>query len=313
MTTRTQTKIAQSRWALTGTAIYAALVCIASGAIAQGLWAQLLLLGVSALLMAGLNKAYSLVRIYSQIVPCSFLVMTTMSVFLLPSLGTAVTQLSLIVFFLCFFNAYQDPSATGRMFYAFLALGIASMAFVQVLFFVPILWILMATHVLVFNARTFFATLLGITAPYWFALAYYTYMGDMGYFARHFTELIQIDSVLNLALLDEHRIITLGFIFLLAAIGSLHFLTYSYQDKIRTRTIFETFITLDVFCFVLIILLPQHFDKLLGMAIVTTAPLIGHYSALSHTKISNISFLAIIVMAFIITAYNLWMSLTIFS
>ncbi len=51
----------------------------------------------------------------------------------------------------------------------------------------------------------------------------------------------------------------------------------------------------------------------LAMAIVTTAPLIGHYSALSHTRISNICFMALIAMALIITLYNLWMPLTIFS
>ena len=88
---------------------------------------------------------------------------------------------------------------------------------------------------------------------------------------------------------------------------------YSYLDKIRTRMIYEVFIVIDLCCFCLIILQPQHFDRLLGLAILTTSPLIGHYLALSHTKISNICFYAIIVLALIITFYNLWMPLTIFS
>lgn len=313
MTTYTQTKIAQSRWALPVTAVYAVVVCIASGAIAQGLWVQMLLLALSAVLMAELNKVHNLVRIYSQAVPCAFLIMVAMAAPLLATPATAVTGISLIVFYLCFFQAYQAPTAAGWIFYAFVALGIASMAFVHVLFFLPVLWILMATNVMAFNSRTFLATLLGIALPYWFAAAYYIHAGDIGYFSRHFTELIRLDSVFNLALLDEHRIITLAFVFLLAAIGGLHFLAYSYQDKIRTRMIFETFITLDMLCLALIVILPQYSDPLLAMAIVTTAPLIGHYSALSHTRISNICFMALIALALIITLYNLWMPLTIFS
>lgn len=263
--------------------------------------------------MTEFNNANSLIRIYSPMVSCSLLVMTVMSSFLFSAVEPFVVQASLITFFIFFFKAYQNPTATGWIFYAFVALGIASIAFVQVLFFVPVLWILMANKVMAFSARTFFATLLGITAPYWFLASYYFYVGDVDYFARHFIDLAQIDSVFNLSMLDEHRIATLTLIFLLALVGSLHFITYSYLDKIRTRMIYETFITLDICCFALIAVLPQYFNQLLGIAIVCTSPLIGHYLALSHTKISNIFFFVIIALVLTITAYNLWMPLTIFS
>ncbi|MGI6243150.1 MAG: hypothetical protein ACOYJK_06405 [Prevotella sp.] len=313
MTTYTQTKIAQSRWTLTATSVYAVLVCLATGPIAQQLWIQMLLLGLSTLLMAEFNNVNSLIRIYSHMVSCSLLVMTTMSSFLFSAIEPFAVQAALIAFFFCLFKAYQKPTATGWILYAFFAFGIASIAFVQMLFFVPILWILMANNVMAFSARTFFASILGVIAPYWFLAPYYIYIGNADFFARHFTNLVQIDSVFNLSLLDEHRIITIIFIFLLALIGSLHFIYYSYQDKIRTRMIYETFIALDCCCFALMVVLPQYFNQFLGVAIVTTAPLIGHYLALSHTKISNICFFAVIALALIITVYNLWMPLTIFS
>lgn len=307
MITRTQTKVAQSRWTLIVTTVYAVLVCLAAGLIAHRLWIQVILLAISTLMMTEFNNANSLIRIYSPMVSCSLLVMTVMSPFLFSAIEPFVVQVSLITFFICFFKAYQNPTATGWIFYAFVALGIASIAFVQVLFFVPVLWILMASKVMAFSARTFFATLLGIAVPYWFLASYYFYVGDIDFFARHFINLVQIDSVCNLSMLGGHRIVTLAFVFLLALVGSLHFITYSYLDKIRTRMIYETFITLDICCFALIAVLPQYSNQLLGMAIVTTAPLIGHYLALSHTKISNICFFVIIALVLIITAYNLWM------
>lgn len=313
MIIRTQNRVAQSRWTLSFTAVYAALACLAAGVLTRQLWIQPLLLAVSTLMLIEFNNANSLIRIYSRMVSSSFLVMMTMSAFLLPSTEVAVTQMAFILFYLYFFKAYQDPTSAGWVFYAFMGIGIASITFVQILFFVPVLWILLATNVLAFSARTFFASILGIIAPYWFVGGYYAYMNDLDYFRRHLLELLQLAPAFNMGILDEHRIITGCFILLLAVLGSVHFLIYSYQDKIRTRMMYETFITLAACSIAFTALQPRHFDKLLGMTIVTTAPLIGHYLALSHSKISNICFFVIIALALTITAYNLWMPSPIFS
>lgn len=313
MLTRSQTKIAQSRWTLPATAIYVALLCVFIGMQTSQLWGQVLLLGLSTLMLVELNNANSLIRIYSRMVSCSFLVMIIMSNFVIADIVSMAVVTAFVGFYLCFFKAYQNPTATNHIFFAFFALGIASIAFAQVLFLLPILWILLATNVMAFSARTFFATLLGIASPYWFAAAYFIYVGDLSFFPRHFIELIQVGPMLDFTTIDEHRIVTAIFVAALAIIGATHFLMYSYLDKIRTRMIYEVFIVIDLCCFCLIILQPQHFDRLLGLAILTTSPLIGHYLALSHTKISNICFYAIIVLALIITFYNLWMPLTIFS
>ncbi len=307
MLKRTQNRIAESRWSLPITSIYAALVCLTAGFVTQQLWIQTILIAISALLMVELNNANSLIRIYSRMVSCSFLVLTTMCVFMLPSIQTAIVQLAFISFFLNIFRAYQNPKAMGWVFYAFMAIGIGSVVFVQILFFLPLFWILMATNILVFNGRTFFASLLGVLAPYWFVGAYYVYMGQPLVLVEHFIELAQFSPITTITQLDSHRIITLFFVLILAVVGSTHFLMYSFQDKIRTRMLYEMLITIDTACFIFIILQPQHIDPLLGMSIVTTSPLIGHCLALTYSKLSNICFFAIIAAILTITAYNLWM------
>jgi len=308
-----QSKIAQSRWALTFTAAYAVLVCLAAGLVSQENWIQVLLMGISTLMMVELNNANSLIRIYSRMVSCSFLVMTTMAVFLMPSMKAAINQAALIAFYLYFFRAYQNPTASGWIFTAFFAIGVGSIFFVQILFFVPVLWILMATNILAFNARTFFASVFGILGPYWFIVAYYMLTGNTGWLSDQFIALTRFSPILDMSILDTHRLVTAVFVLCVAILGSAHFLIYSYLDKIRTRMIYEIFITLDICCFVFILLQPQHFDRLLAMAIVTTAPLVGHYLSLSHTKLSNIIFFVIAILALIITIFNLWMPSSIFS
>ncbi len=313
MTKYLQNRIAQSRWALSFVAAYTLVVCVASGLIVRQLWIQLALLAVSALMMVELNNSNALIRIYSRMVSCSFLVMGTMATFLFQNWETMLLCFSTVSFYLSFFKAYQNPSAAGHVFYAFCAIGLASTVWVHVLFLMPILWILLATNVLAFSGRTFFASLLGIVAPYWFIGSYMVVTGQLDYFQEHFFPLLLLSNPLEAIPHDPARLITAGFILAVASLSSIHFLIYSYLDKIRTRMVYETFITIDTVLFVFMVLQPQHFDALLSLIIVTTAPIAGHYLALSHTKLSNITFITTIILALILTAYNIWIFSPIFS
>ena len=105
MLTRSQTKIAQSRWTLPATAIYVALLCIFIGMQTCQLWGQVLLLGLSTLMLVELNNANSLIRIYSRMVSCSFLVMIIMSNFVMADIASMVAVTAFVGFYLCFFKA----------------------------------------------------------------------------------------------------------------------------------------------------------------------------------------------------------------
>ena len=123
MLTRSQTKIAQSRWTLPATAIYVALLCVFIGMQTCQLWGQVLLLGLSTLTLVELNNANSLIRIYSRMVSCSFLVMIIMSNFVMADIVSMVTVTAFVVFYLCFFKAYQNPTATNHVFFCVFRLG----------------------------------------------------------------------------------------------------------------------------------------------------------------------------------------------
>lgn len=304
---RLQNRIAQSRWALPVTAVYGLLVTLAAGLVTDGLWLNFALLFVSTVMMAELNNANSLIRIYSRMVSCSFLVMTTMSLFLFRSTDVGVVQITFIGFLLFLFRAYQDQSATGWTFYAFLSLGIGSVVFPQALLFVPLLWVVMAVNVMCFSVRTLFASILGLVTPYWFVVAwlFLSGTGNLSYLSAHFLSIFQFARPFDFSVISFHQLLTMVFVMLLAAIGAVHFFMYSYQDRIRIRMYYEMFIVLDAFCFVFAIVQPQHFNSLLGMAIVLTSPLIGHYLALSHSRMSNVSFMLLSAMALAVTMFNL--------
>ena len=306
MTKRLQNTIAESIWALPIVSIYSLAACLISGKDTITMGFQLAMLTVSAYMMVELNNANSLIRVYSRMMSSSFLVMTVMSLFLFKSVAIGFVQLCAISSLLLLFKTYQDPNATGRVFYAFFALGATSIFFVQILFFVPIIWVLMAVNLMAFSPKTLAASLIGIIAPYWFLVAYYAYMDMLPQLCTHFLGLLLFAKPFCFASLNDHHIVTLVFITLLALVGTVHFLIYSYQDRIKARLFFEMFITLNICCLLFILLQPQHFDYLLSMMIIFTAPLIGHFITLTHSRLSNLFFLIILFVSLFITAYNSW-------
>ncbi len=270
------------------------------------LWVPFLCMLLSALLMAELNNINALIRIYSRMVSCSFLALTCMAAFLFPSLQGAIAQLCFIAFYICLFHTYQDKGAVGWAFYAFFCLGMASTVFVHILFFLPFVWYVMARYLMTLSWRTFWASVIGIVAPYWFVVVYYLFTDNLMGFARHFMPLAQFEPLFVFAQVGEHRIVTFFFIVLLAFVGMIHFWRNSFYDKIRTRMLFNTFIMMDLLAMIFIVLQPQHSDVLLKFMIVNTAPLIGHFIALTRTRITNVAFCVMLLVTLFLTLYNLW-------
>lgn len=306
MIKRTQNRIAESRWALPICAAYTLLICIISGLFVEGIWVQLALTAVATLLMVELNNRNSLIRIYSRMVSCSFLVLTMMTPHKIESTDGCIVSVCFVAFYLALFHAYQDKKATGYVLWAFTAIGIASTVWIQILLFVPVLWVLTGTNILALSMRTFVASIMGILLPYWFISAYYIYMGDITPLVNHVVAIAEFGQPFEFYNCSINDLLPLGFIALLAITGSIHFLRTSYMDKIRIRMIYEMFITMTIATVVLIILQPQHANIATHMLIISTAPLIGHFLALTSTKITNIASLAFMAIALVITALNLW-------
>lgn len=239
-------------------------------------------------------------------VSCSFLALTSLAAFQFSSLQGSIAQLCFVVFYICLFHAYQEKRGAGWVFYAFFCLGMASTVFVQIVFLVPFLWLILGRYLMALSARTFWASILGIIAPYWFVVVYYLGTNRMDDFVAHFAELGHFSPLFDYSSVSEHQIITFLFVALLALIGTIHFLRRSFLDKIRTRMLFHIFIHVNVLIVVFIILQPQHFDVLLKLMMVNTSILIAHYIALTRTRTTNISFYFMIAAALFLTIYNLW-------
>jgi hypothetical protein len=246
-------------------------------------------------------------------VSCSFIILTTAASFLFTSMQGSILQLCIIAFYLLYFHSYQNKNSMAWIFYAFFCISLGSMVFVQILFFVPAVWILTIINMRAMSMRTFLASIFGLMAPYWFALAYLAIIGDITPIVTHFAALTKFQPLsLDNKLLSEHQIVTLAFVLILAVTGIIHYLRTSYNDKIRVRMLFEIFIVIDLLTIIFMVLQPQHYDILLRLLIINTSPLIAHYVTLTHTWMTNLSFILILVAALLLSAYNLWIPSLIF-
>lgn len=308
---RLQNRIAESRFALPVTAVYATAAWLAGGLISSDSYIEFAVFAVSAYLMAELNNRHALIRMYSRMVSCSFLVLATLAASAAGgtswAAGTAdvwIVQLCFIVAYLFLFSSYQDKRAQGKMFYAFMAIGVASTLFVQALFFVPLLWVLTATNLMAFSSRNLWASIIGLTVPYWFYGGYCALTGNIGYLTAHFAPDAWLKPLFITGGADAATIATTAFIATVTVIGAVHFIRNSYKDKIRTRMLYEMLITVTAFCLAFMLLQPGHLPMLMGILIIHSSILAGHFFALTSTRLTNITFCVLATAAVALTVVN---------
>jgi len=308
MSKRLQNRIAESRFTLPVTTVIALLVWFAGGLIEKQLYVRLALLGISTYIMVEMNNRNALIRTYSRMVSCSFLLLTTMASAAFRATETFCVQLCMVAIYAILFSCYQDKRAQGKAFYAFFFLGVASLFFIQILFLAPFLWILMAVNLMAFNSRILIASLIGMTSPYWFLAGYAVFTGSTGELISHIMSIAEFEPLCQYEGIDTHLLTTLAFVTVISVTGTIHFLRNSYKDKIRTRMIYEMIITMNAIVFAFIILQPQHIEQLTSIMIITAGILIAHFIVLTHTRITNIAFYIIALSTIAITFYNIWIS-----
>ena len=305
-----QNRVAESKMALPIMACYGTLIWLLCGLLTKEWWWQFACFSVTCYMMAQLNNIHALIRVYSRMVSCSFIAMMCAANFLFPSLEGGVVQVCAIGFLMMFFATYQDRDASGRMYYAFLCVGLASLVFPHILFFLPVLWLFIIFNMLSFSLRTLSASLMGVMTPYWFWMAWLLYQHDFSPLTVHLAQLLEFNEPFNLAGMGPSRKLYVALLMVLSLLGTIHFINKKSGDKIRIRLTYAVFMWLNLLSLLFLLLQPQHCDMLLRLMTICTAPLTGHFIALTRGKITNVIFMVITAVTLMMTVFNivfLWM------
>ena len=239
MARRLQNNVSESRMTLPAAAIYATLVWMAGGLVSDGLWMQFGCFAASTYLMVELNNANALIRVYSRMVSCAFIALSCAAAFLFTSAGGAAMELFAIAAYAALFRSYQDRQAAGLTFYAFMSISTGSLFYAEMLYFAPVLWLLMAAFVRSASLRTVAASVLGLCLPYWLAAAIALYTGHLPMLADHLGQLAATGPLCDFSLLSANQVATMAFVMAMAATGIIHYRRQSINDKIRTRMFYS--------------------------------------------------------------------------
>ena len=318
MTKNIQNIVADSRKTLPFVLAYGLLVWFCWGALhpvkpldSQGstafAWLQLVCFLLSAMLMMFFNSLYALIRVYSRSVSCTFILLSCAACFQFGSLEGHILTLCILSAFLLLFRTFQDDQSPGWAFYAFLCLGLASLAFIHVVAYIPLFWVFMIFQLNSAGWRTLIASVFGLLTPYWFVGAVLVAIGNVQPLIVHLKKAADWQVLTGYDQLTVNQVLTFILIVVFGITGIIHFLRNSYADKIRTRMFYTCFIFTTLLTMTFIALAPAYCDELLRILIISTSPLIGHFIALTHTRVTNVAFIAGAVLTFLLTLLNLWM------
>lgn len=299
-------------------ALFGVVVWLLAGLLQKQLWPQLALFVATVYILVELTNQNALLRVRSRMVSSVFILLSCAGNILFSHITGNIVQLCFCIAFLFLFQTYQASHFVGHTFYAFAAIGLASIAFVQVLWYVPVLWVLMATQLQSLNIRTWLASLLGLILPYWFPLLWLLlpfnlsseWSVDLSPFSDHFAQLANTTFHLSSFSfqLPLSAVLVFALTFCLAVVGIAHFWQYSFEDKIRIRLIYGFFTAMTAVTVLFIAVLPQHFDVLMQLFILCSSPLIAHVMTFTSSRLSNILFFVALAFAVALTIFNLFES-----
>ena len=156
------------------------------------------------------------------------------------------------------------------------------------------------------SARSFFASILGLITPYWFAAAYCLYNANIDMMISHITAITNFTPIADFESLEIRDIAIFAIVMLLFITGSIHFIRTSHNDKIRTRMIYESFIIMTLALIVFAALQPSEIPQLVPIMSISVSPLIAHYITYTNTRLTNLSFVGIVVIVVLTLAYHIW-------
>ena len=234
----------------------------------------LLMLG-GAFLVQRANYALMLVREKTFLPFLFYALLTSSNPDFLPLRSTSFGVFCLILALYQLFLSYHDPEATDRAYNASLIIGVGSLLWVHILWFLPLFWFGMYSFRSL-GLRSFAASLMGVLTVYWYVLGWCVWNDDYTAFSIPFASLFKIRflAVWGAGIVDWLQVLLVTG---LTIIASLNIIAHEYEDNLRTRQLLFFLIAMVVWSFGLFFFYEQSSEEFLEMACVPVSILVAHF------------------------------------
>ncbi|MBP3566330.1 MAG: hypothetical protein J6J76_02070 [Paraprevotella sp.] len=306
---RFQNRVAMSSATLPIATVISVLLWCAHGFFEMKLLYGALSCGLITYLWTEINNTNSLIRIRSFLTS-SVYVFLCGCLFGLHSFseGHVISALVLLSYGLLF-KSYSSAGSVLNFFHAFLCLGLASLLFPKVLLFVPIYLWYAFVYLRSLSLRTFSAAIVGLLLPYWLVGCYSLYKGE-NLFIGYVDELITFHPISIAVYADWILTDLLGFILVsvFSIISGIHCLRSGFNDKVRTRMLLYLLLTQEFIIGLFVLLQPNLLNVLFPILVMNTSPILAHFFALTHHKVTNVLFVLFVMLFIALAILSIWMS-----
>lgn len=259
------------------------------------LWSSLLITGMMTYIIVEWNNQCQLLRIRSRM--CSVVFLTMMSMF--PALHTADAKLlpsaCLLATYFTLFKAYGRYKPEGYVFHAFLFISVGSLYYPPLLLLAPTLFVAAGAHLRVLTLKSVSASILGLILPYWLYGAimcvktYYIDRADSLVHSNYISEHFPITTYFTTSLPDFTALRdwhwgALAFMGFLGFVSVVHFVSTSYNDKIRTRQFYYTMLYSFLPIAAIAVWWPDDIMYTLPLLLLNLTPFAAHYLALAKGR-----------------------------
>lgn len=284
------------------------LVCLLLWAAASTQWQEaisLLACAITSYLLIEINTAFALIRTRTTLHVSFYVVLATACIFLHPLQPVTFAPIFFLIAIFRLFASYESPQAAGNIFHSFFFIGLGSLLFPQLLYFLPLFYAGMISFRSL-SLKSFFAGIIGATTPYWFLFGYAFYCDKPELFYRPLREAVCFQPV-SYALLGPEQLVSAGVITLISLIISVYYFNISYLDKVRTRIFLSFLIAAEAWIYLQALLQPGHFNAWFQLQIPVSSILAGHLFTLTRNRFTGIFFIVTFVILTALTIFNLWM------
>ena len=266
----------------------------------------ILLIAGGATLIHRANYILVIIREKTFLPPLLYILFISTNPSFFPFKSTSIGIFCLILAVYQLFVSYHDPKSVDRAFNATLFIGIGSLLWVHILWFLPLFWLGMFNFKSL-NLRTFMASLMGVSTVLWFLLGWCVLTDDFSAFAIPFAAFTKISffDITSPGLIDW---VIIAYVGLFVLIASVDILIHEHEENIRTRQYLYFLIIFFLVAFGLFFLYESSSDEYFCIACMPASILIAHLFAVKKRK-RWYRFYHVSVLIFIaLTFFRLWSS-----
>lgn len=260
-----------------------------------------------AYLLTELNTTFTLIRTRTTLHISLYICLFTLCLFLHPFRAETFVPLLFLLAIFQLYGGYETPQAPMHAFHCLFFIGLGSLLFPRLAWFVPLFYVGMNSFRSL-SLRSFFAGIIGLATPYWFLFGYALYADRMDLFLRPLQEAVSFTPICY-GELETEQLVFGGIIVFLSAVSSIYYFNTAYQDKVRTRLFLLFLVGVEVWNCLLGALQPRHFDVWLQIQILVCSIFMAHLFALNRSRFAGIFFMVTFVILIVWTVYNVWMQL----